>query len=136
MGKLSDRIREMIARQVRQRGIVVWYDSEKVYASLVQNLNLREMMVLSYSDSFFRLRYELEPHLEFVTAEGKPKDGCGVPPNVVVYVPMDRAQSSHALIETETAGAVIEPGAEVPERNSRLSVQAEAFFFEAAPEKG
>jgi hypothetical protein len=135
MGKLSDRIREMIARQVRQRGIVVWYDSEKVYASLVQNLNLREMMVLSYSDSFFRLRYELEPHLEFVTAEGKPKDGCGVPPNVVVYVPMDRAQSSHALIETETAGAVIEPGAEVPERNSRLSVQAEAFFFEAAPEK-
>src|SRR5450759_2679684 len=70
-----------------------------------------------------------------VNAEGRPKDDCGVPPNVVVYVPIDRAQTSHALIEAETAGIVIEPGAEVAERNTRLRVQAEAFFAEVAPEK-
>jgi len=39
------------------------------------------------------------------------------------------------LIEAETAGVVVEPGAESPERNSRLRVQAESFFLEIAPEK-
>ena len=135
MAKLSDRIRSMLARQVKDRGVVVWYDPEKAYAGLVQDLNLPETSVLQYADTFFRLRHELEPHLEYVTAEGKPKDGCGAAPNVVVYVPMERAKSSFALIEAETAGVVIEPGAESPERNSRLRVQAETFFMEVAPEK-
>lgn len=135
MGKLSDRIRSMIARQVKNRGIVVWYDPEKAYTGLVQNLDIPETTVLLYTDSFFRLRHELELHLEFVTAEGKPKDGCGVAPNVVVYVPMERGETSFALIEAETAGVVVEPGAEAPEKNSRLRVQAESFFLEVAPEK-
>ena len=135
MAKLSDKIRSMIARQVKERGVVVWYDPEKAYARLVQDLNLPETSVLQYEDSFFRLRYELEPYLEFVTPEGKPKDGCGIAPNVVVYVPMERTGTSFALIEAEAAGVVVEPGAESLERNSRLRVQAEIFFLEVAPEK-
>jgi hypothetical protein len=135
MTKLSDKIRSMIARQVKNRGIVVWYDPEKAYASLVHDLGLPETTVLQYVDSFFRLRHELEPFLEFVTPDGKPQEGCGVAPNVVVYVPMERAGTSFALIEAETAGVVVQPGAESPERNSRLRVQAETFFLEVAPEK-
>ena len=46
MGKLSDRVRSMISRQVKNRGIVVWYDPEKAYTGLVQNLNLPETTVL------------------------------------------------------------------------------------------
>jgi hypothetical protein len=98
-------------------------------------LSLPDTTVLCYADGFFHLRHELEPHLEFVSPEGKPKDGCGVPPNVVVYVPIERAQTSHALIEAETAGVVVEPGAAELERNSRLRVQTEAYFLEVAPEK-
>ncbi|NQT68694.1 MAG: PglZ domain-containing protein [Desulfobacteraceae bacterium] len=135
MTKLSDKIRNMIARQVKNRGIVVWYDPEKAYAGLVQDLDFPETTVLQYADSFFRLRHELEPHLEFVTAEAKPKDGCGVAPNVIVYIPMERGKTSFALIEAEAAGVVVEPGAESLERNSRLRVQAESFFLEVAPEK-
>ena len=48
---------------------------------------------------------------------------------------MAREETSHALIETESAGVVVEPGAEMPERNSRLRVQAEAFFQDVAPER-
>jgi len=36
MGKLSNKIAEMLTRQVNKRGIVVWYDPEKAYAKLVQ----------------------------------------------------------------------------------------------------
>jgi hypothetical protein len=135
MGKLSDRIQEMLSRQVKQHGTVVWYDPEKAYAKLIQNLTPPETTLLRYDDGFFRLRHELEPYLDFVTSDGKPKDGCGVPPSVIIYVPMDRSQTSNALVEAETAGVIMEPGAEVPERNSRLRVQAEAFFLEVAPEK-
>ena len=49
----------MIARQVKDRGIVVWYDPEKAYTALVQDLGLAETTVLQYADSFFRLRHEL-----------------------------------------------------------------------------
>ncbi|SMP42817.1 PglZ domain-containing protein [Desulfonatronum zhilinae] len=135
MAKLSDRIRGMIARQVRERGIVVWYDPDQAYAGLVRNLELPDTVILQYVDSFFRLRRELEPHLEFVGPDGRPMDGCGVPPNVVVYVPLARESTSFALVEAETAGIVVEPGAESLERNSRLRVQAETFFLEVAPEK-
>ena len=135
MGKLSDKIRDLLARQVKQRGIVVWYDPEKAYTKLAQNLGLAETSVLIYTDGFFRLRHDLESHLDFLTPEGKPKDDCGAPPNVVLYVPMERAKTSHALIEVETSGVVVEPGADAPERNSRLRVLAEAVFHEIAPEK-
>ncbi len=60
MAKLSEKIRELIARQVKHRGIVVWYDPERAYATLVQSLDLSETAVLTYTDGFFRLRHELE----------------------------------------------------------------------------
>ena len=63
MGKLSDRIRELLARHVKQHGIVVWYDPDKAYTKLARNLELTDTTVLLYKDGFFRLRHELEPHL-------------------------------------------------------------------------
>lgn len=135
MGKLSDRIRQLIARQVKARGLVVWYDPDREYARLAPVLNLAGVEVLSYTDSFFRLRHALEPHLEWVSADGRAKDDCAVPPKVVLYVPKARAESDHALVEAETAGIVIEPGADTADRNTRLRIQAEAFFQEVAPEK-
>lgn len=54
----------------------------------------------------------------------KPKDGCDVVPSVVVWAPMARGETSLALIEAETAGVVVESGAEARERKSRLLVQA------------
>ncbi len=90
MAKLSDKIRSMIARQVKDRGIVVWYDPEKAYSGLVQDLDFPETTVLQYADSFFSLRHELEPHLEFVTPEAKPKDGCGVAPKCCRLYPHGR----------------------------------------------
>ena len=135
MGKLSDRIRQLVARQVKARGLVVWYDPDREYAKLAPVLNLTGVEVLTFVDSFFRLRHVLEPHLEWVSSEGRAKDDCSVPPKVVLYVPKSRAESDHALVEAETAGIVIEPGAESADRNTRLRIQAEAFFQEVAPEK-
>jgi hypothetical protein len=134
MRKVSDKIRTLLAKQVRERGIVVWYDPDRVYSSLVKRLDLADTALLSYDDGFFPLREKLEPLLEYVTEDGRARDDCGVPPKVVVYVPMSRTQSDHALIETEAAGVVVEPGVSA-ERNSRLSSIVEQAFAEVAPEK-
>jgi hypothetical protein len=40
MDKVSGRIRELVARQVKKRGIVVWYDPEGYYTELARNLGL------------------------------------------------------------------------------------------------
>lgn len=135
MGKVSDRIRQLIARQVKTAGLVVWYDPEKAYSGLAGELGLPETDVILHDGSYFRTRHHLELYLEWVTADGQAKDGCGVPPKVVVYVPDDRASNAHALIEAETCGVVLEPGAETADRNSRLRIQAEALFQDVAPEK-
>jgi len=56
LGKLSDKIRDLLARQVKQRGIVVWYDPEKAYTRLAEKLSLPETTVLLYADGFFSSR--------------------------------------------------------------------------------
>ena len=135
MGKISAKVRDLLARQVRERGIVVWYDPEKVYWALVKRLDIPETTILLWEDSFFRLREKLEPMLEFVGEDGRLKAECDVPPRMVVYVPIARAESEFALIEAETAGAVVEPGAPAAERNTRLRAMVEQVFAEIAPEK-
>lgn len=59
MGKVSDRIRELLERQVADRGTVVWYDLEKVYTSLAKSLVVDDATVLVGDTGFFRLRERL-----------------------------------------------------------------------------
>jgi hypothetical protein len=135
MGKVSDKVCELLTRQVKERGIVVWYDPEKVYSGLVKLLDITETTILCYESGFFPLREKMEPFLEFVTEEGCPQDDCGVPPNLIIYVPKPRSESGFALIEAESIGTVVEPGAPTADHNTRLSSLAELVFSVIAPEK-
>lgn len=135
MGKVSDRARALLAKQVNDHGIVVWYDPDKSYGSLVQRLNLPDTQVVCLEDGYFHLRQQLDQFLEFVMEDGRPTDNCGIPPRLVVYVPRPRAETDFALIEPETAGVVMEPGAPLAECNTRLSALGEQVFMDIAPEK-
>jgi hypothetical protein len=98
MGRISDRIRHLLARQVR--GIVVWYDSEKAYGSLVKRLSFSKQQ-FSHSRTAFSAEQKLEPPLDFVTDDGRLKVGCDVPPTVSVSVPMTRADSDVATTRSD-----------------------------------
>lgn len=41
-GRVSAAIQELLARQVPERGIVVWYDPQKTYAQMVKRLALAD----------------------------------------------------------------------------------------------
>ena len=135
MGKVSDYVMSLIRKQVDDHGIVVWYDPQKAYSSFIRGLTLPETTILTYKDGFFRLREELEPLLECVTDDGEIDAERERPPKVVIYVPMERDQTDYALIETETAGIVLEPGAAEADHNTRLGRIVETVFSELQPAK-
>ncbi|MBK9750787.1 MAG: PglZ domain-containing protein [Chloroflexi bacterium] len=118
---VTDYLRQLINRQVDEHGLVVWYDAEKHYKDAVAQFQLEDVQIFKYEstkdqpDSFFRLRYAIEPFLNGTE-----------PPRIIVYVMADQAATHHALIEIEVAGVVLYPGHRLLTCNTRLSVIARA----------
>src|SRR5437016_4835163 len=112
-GVVTDYLIQLIAKQVEDRGLVVWYDSERAYAQAVVQLDLPKTTIARYDDSFFHLRHEIDHLLN-----------DGQPPHLVVYVPMSQGDTHSALIELEAAGVVMRPGQQPPNRNTKLAVVA------------
>jgi hypothetical protein len=113
MPMVTEHIVQMIAKQVDDKGLVVWYDPEQAYGSAVAELTLPETIVARFEGSFFKLRKEMD-HLM----------NNGQPPRLIVYVPIDREKTHSALIELDCAGVVMQPKQQPPACNMRLSVVA------------
>ncbi|MFX0203435.1 MAG: hypothetical protein ACFFCW_45615, partial [Candidatus Hodarchaeota archaeon] len=135
MGKVSDFIKTLVEKQINEHGIVVWYDPESEYEQLLTDIKIDNTAILKYEDSFFRLRHAAEPYLEFLDDSNRPVHDCSVPQRLLVYVPRKRIETNNALIELECAGAIIEPGANNLEQNTRLRVIAERIFKTINPDK-
>lgn len=135
MAKLTEYITNLINKQINDKGIVVWYDPDRSYSDLVKSINVPEADVLYYTDSFFRLRKEFDAWMEYLNLDDRPVENCNVPPRLLIYVPLDHRKTANALIEIEAAGSIMEPGAGVPDRNTRLRVIAESVFRDVAPDQ-
>lgn len=133
MGKVSEYITGLIKRQVDEKGIVVWYDPECHYTSIVNKWDVLLLPLVKYDKSYFKLRHEIEAFIEFVAEDGTVRPDAGIPPRLVVYVPKARNETANALIEAECAGVVVEPGSDSLPRNTRLSVIARNFFKQHIP---
>ena len=115
MGVVSDHLRGLVERQVKERGLVVWFDPEGHYREFAEDFSLPETAVERYEDGFFELRHRIEPHL---AAE---EDS---PPHLVVYVPLAEEDTHNALIELTEPGVVMKPGQHSVNLNTRLAVLA------------
>jgi hypothetical protein len=115
LGVVSDYLRGLVERQVKERGIVVWFDPEGHYRAFTEDLSLPETAVERYEGSFFELRHRIEPYL------GADRDG---PPRLVIYVPQAEEETHHALVELTEPGVVMKPGQHSVNLNTRLAVVA------------
>jgi hypothetical protein len=111
VGVVTDYLTQLIAKQVNDRGLVVWYDPERAYGAVAEVLVLPDTTVVRYDGSFFRLRREIDHLLN-----------DGQPPRLVVYVPLEHEKTHDALIELDCAGVVMQPRQQPPACNTRLSV--------------
>jgi PglZ domain len=112
-GIVTKRLYDLIAKQVDDHALVVWYDPEGNYRSFASSFSLPDTTIARYDGSFLRLRREIEPLLNDLH-----------PPRLLVYVPKHQGETDHALAELEAAGVVIQPGQQPPNRNTRLSLVA------------
>jgi len=134
MGKVTEHLLNLISKQVETKGVVVWYDPDKVYASIADCLSIPGATVLRFEDSYFLLRQQIEPFLEYIDSSGKLKYECCTPPKLIIYIPKNRRDTNYALVEAEAAGVVLEPGATAWQLNTRLRVIAEQVFKKIAPD--
>ncbi len=135
MGRISDHLQQLIEKQIKEYGIVVWYDPEGVYGAFCDKLSVPEASIFRWRDSFFRLRHEVDAFLEFIDEQGQPDPEGHVPAKILIYIPKDRQNCQQALVEMEAAGVIIEPGANAWQRNTRLRVVAEQVFRKVAPDQ-
>ena len=56
MALVTESLVQLIARQVDEKGLVVWYDAEQVYSDAAAELSLPNTTVARYDGSFFQLR--------------------------------------------------------------------------------
>ena len=113
MGVVTESLIQLIAKQVDEKGLVVWYDPEQAYGAAAAELSIPNTTVARYEGSFLKLRHEID-HLLNDTQ----------PPRLVVYVPLEQTETHSALIELDCAGAVMRPRQQPPTCNTRLSVVA------------
>lgn len=115
MGTVSEHLRSMVERQVREVGLVVWFDPEGAYREFVQGLTIPDAAIEVCGESLFELRRRIEPYL------GENGD---TPPRLVVYVPRSQEETRDALAELTAPGVVMKPGRHSQNLNTRLSVVA------------
>ena len=113
MGIVTQSLVQLIAKQVDEKGLVVWYDPERVYGEAAAELSLPNTTVGRYDGSFFKLRKEIDHLLN-----------DSQPPRLVVYIPIERTETNSALIELDCAGVIMRPRQQPPACNTRLSVVA------------
>lgn len=113
MAIVTEYLFQLIAKQVEDRGLVVWYDPERAYGEAVTELVIPRAKVARYEGSFFQLRRAID-----YLMNGEQ------PPRLVVYVPLAQADTHNALVELEAAGVVMQPRQQPPNRNTRLAVVA------------
>src|SRR5262245_14868229 len=112
-GAVTEYLLNLIAKQVDTYGLVVWYDPEGNYRDVASILAIPHTTVARYDGSFFALRHQIEALLE-----------GSEPPRLVLYIPLDPAETHNALVEVEAAGVTMKPSQKPPVRNTRLSVIA------------
>lgn len=111
MGIVTDHLKNLIAKQVDEYGIVIWFDPDKHYLEFAKSFSNPDTNIFLYKNSFFELRYQIK---DLITGFE--------PPRLLVYVPLDETESEDALIELQIAGVTLKPGQQPPSRNTRLSI--------------
>ena len=117
MGIISEELSKIVIAQIHQHGIVVWYDPERQFESIVDGLKIESCKVVKYVDSFFAIRNITDALLNDDNA-----------PRLLIYVPLDQTSTHRALAELESLGVVIQPGQPRPELNTSLSYVASTIL--------
>ena len=112
MGVVTETLKQLLAQQVAEHGIVVWFDPEFHYKDSAASVVPPEWTFVEFKDSYYELRADVEPLVRGLE-----------PPKLLVYMPVEYEPAKGPLVELLALGAVMRPGA-AGSANTRLSVIA------------
>jgi hypothetical protein len=82
-GPVSRLIEQRVRQELDRHGVVVWYDPAGSFSRLVGELDLpQDTFVARFTDSFYRLRDQVDVHFGRLSQAGEPADSW-----LLVYVP-------------------------------------------------
>jgi len=111
MAKLvKNYIEKLIKKQIEEHGIVVWYDPDGCYRSMISEINWTNVPLIKYEGSYYDVRFKAEQYFESIDRH-----------KILIYLNTKRDTNNFPLIELEKAGCIIEPYGPV-ERNTNLTV--------------
>ena len=64
IGVVTTHLYELIAKQVEEQMLVVWYDPDRAYAEAAPGLDLANTTVAGFDGSFLQLRHEIDRLLD------------------------------------------------------------------------
>lgn len=99
MGAIADAIEKLIVENVREHGLVLWFDLEQFYKGIIQDIEVGQDQLLVFDGSFYKLRLEAEPFLRYLD-----------PPKLLVYLPISWEQAREPLAEMLALGVDLRPG--------------------------
>jgi len=124
MAKLiKNYIEQLIKKQVEKHGIVVWYDPDGCYISMISEINWANVPLIKYEGSYYDVRFKAEQYFDGITRN-----------KLLIYLNTKRDINNFPLIELEKAGCVIEPHGPV-EKNTNLTVVVKEAFSEKISEE-
>src|ERR1039458_7446649 len=112
MGVITEAVEKLVSEYVRDRGLVLWFDPERQYESVVRRLAAGQERVLVFDGSFYKLRLDAEPFVRGFDA-----------PKLLVYLPVAWEDAKEPLAEMLALGVDLRPGVSGC-RNTRLAVVA------------
>jgi hypothetical protein len=92
-GVVTQYLVSLIAKQVEESSLVVWYDPDGNYRDLAECIEVPGASIARYDGSFLKLVRDIDSLLNGPEA-----------PKLVVYVPLGQASTHSALIELEGGG--------------------------------
>ena len=114
MAVVTEYLFQLIAKQVEDQGLVVWYDPEQAYGAAAAELALPKTTVARYDGSFFSLRHEIDHLLN-----------DGQPPGWSSTCRLSADRDPQRPDRTwRLPGSSCSPGQQPPTCNTRLSVVA------------
>src|SRR6267142_1142767 len=122
MKVITQTVEKLIADDIRDHSLVVWFDPDRHYETIVRGLRAGQERTLVYVGSFYKLRLEAEPFLRGFD-----------PPRMLVYVPIPWEHAEEPLAELLALGVTLRPGVQ-GNRNTRLAVVARKALKGRVPE--
>src|ERR1019366_7853476 len=98
MGVILDELRQVLTKHIQDHGLVLWFDPDRNYEAVLDQLQIPGCQLLVYDGSYYALRAAAEALIRNVE-----------PPRLLLYLALEYDDAYLPLSELLTFGETVRP---------------------------